>query len=123
MTFRDRNGLPRCSQCPLGDGRDPAAVIAEIVAAIEPTVPAEAVASAVQAVAARAGQRHRLAWALQDQHGLLTGAGARAPVPSVLRLIGGCRDAGATGIVRPPCPRCGRVICRSGYGGVTVVRR
>jgi hypothetical protein len=65
---------------------------------------------AVQAVAARAGQRHRLAWALQDQPGLLTGAGARAPVPSVLRLIGEFRDAGATGIDRPTCPRCGRVI-------------
>jgi hypothetical protein len=52
VTFRDRNGLPRCGQCPSGDGRDPAAVIAEIVAAIESAGPAEAVASAVQAVAA-----------------------------------------------------------------------
>jgi hypothetical protein len=31
-------------------------------------------------------------------------------VPSVLRLIGRLCDAGASGIVRPPCPRCGRVI-------------
>ena len=52
----------------------------------------------------------QLAWALQDQPGLLTGAGALAPVPSVLRLIGELCDAGASGIVRPPCPRCGRVI-------------
>ena len=47
---------------------------------------------------------------LQDRPGLLTGAGAQAPVPSVLRLIDRLCDAGATGIVRPACPRCGRVI-------------
>ena len=110
VTFRDRDGQPRCGQCPPGDGRDPAAVIAGIVAAIDPQLSAEAVAGAVQAAAAQSGQRHRLAWALQDEPGLLTGAGARAPVPSVLRLIGRLRDAGASGIVPPPCPRCGRVI-------------
>jgi hypothetical protein len=110
VTFRDRDGQPRCGQCPPGDGQDPAAIIAGIVAAIDPAVPAEAVVSAVQAVAAQSGQRHRLAWALQDEPGLLTGAGAQAPVPSVLRLIGKLCDAGATGIVRPPCARCGRVI-------------
>jgi hypothetical protein len=110
VTFRARDGQPRCGQCPPGDGRDPAAVIAGIVAAIDPAVPAGAVVSAVHAAAARSGQRHRLAWALQDEPGLLTGAGARAPMPSVLRLIGKLRDAGASGIVAPPCPRCGRTI-------------
>jgi hypothetical protein len=110
VTFRDREGQPRCGRCPPGDGRDPAAIIAGIVAAIDPAVPAGAVISAVQAVAARSGQRHRLAWALQDEPGLLTGAGARAPMPSVLRLIGMLCDAGATGIARPPCSRCGRFI-------------
>lgn len=110
VTFRDRDGQPRCGQCPPGDGRDPAVIIAGIVAAIDPAVPAEAVLSAVHEAAGRSGHRHRLAWALQDEPGLLTGAGARAPVPSVLRLIGRLCDAGATGIVRPPCPRCGRVI-------------
>ncbi len=52
VTFRARDGQPRCGQCPPGDGRDPAAVIAGIVAAIDPAVPAEAVVSAVQAAAA-----------------------------------------------------------------------
>ena len=110
VTFRDRDGQPRCRRCPPGDGRDPAAVIAAIVAAIDPAVPAQAVISAVHAAAAQSGQLRRLAWALQDEPGLLTGAGARAPAPSVLRLIGRLREAGATGIVAPPCPRCGRVI-------------
>ncbi|HEV3295007.1 MAG TPA: hypothetical protein VG123_39010 [Streptosporangiaceae bacterium] len=77
VTFRDREGQPRCGRCPPGDGRDPAAIIAGIVAEIDPAVPAGSVISAVQAVAARSGQRHRLAWALQDEPGLLTGVGAR----------------------------------------------
>jgi hypothetical protein len=110
VTFRDRDGQPRCGKCPPGDGTDPAAVIAGIVAAIDPALPAQAVVSAVQAVTAQSGQRYRLAWALQDEPGLLTGAGARAPMPSVLRLIGMLCDAGASGIARPPCSRCGRVI-------------
>ena len=110
VTFRDRDGQPRCGQCPPGDGRDPAVTIAGIVAAIDPVLPAEAVISAVRAVATGSGRRGRLAWALQDQPALLTGAGAQAPVLSVLQLIGKLSDAGASGIVRPPCPRCGRVI-------------
>jgi hypothetical protein len=108
--FRDRDGQPRCAQCPPGDGRDPAEIVMKIVAAIDPALPAEAVATAVLTAAVQSGQRHQLAWALLDRPGLLTGAGAQAPVPSVLRLIDKLCDAGASGIVRPPCPRCGRVI-------------
>jgi hypothetical protein len=110
VTFRDRDGQPRCRRCPPGDGRDPAGIIAGIVAVIDPAVPAQTVVSAVHAVAARSGQRRRLAWALEAEPGLLTGAGARAPMPSVLRLIGMLCDAGASGIVRPACSGCGRVI-------------
>ena len=77
-----------------------------IVAAIDPGLPAGTVAAAVTAAAAQAGQRHQLAWALQDRPELLTGAGAAAPVPSVLRLIDCLAQAGAKGVVRPPCPHC-----------------
>ncbi len=56
------------------------------------------------------GQRRRLAWAVQDNPALLTGAGAQSPVPALLRLIDMLCDAGAVGVVRPPCPTCGRVI-------------
>jgi hypothetical protein len=81
-----------------------------IIAVIDPGVAAETAAAAVHAAAPGTGQRRRLAWALQDDPELLTGAGARAPVPSVLRLIDGLADAGAQRIVRPACPHCGRVI-------------
>jgi hypothetical protein len=106
---RGRNGKPRCRKCGPGEG-DPVQIVAEVVMAIDPVLPPGTVAAAVKAAASQAGQRHQLAWAVQDRPDLLTGAGAETPVPSVLRLIGKLRDAGATGIVRPPCPGCGRVI-------------
>lgn len=99
VVFRGRDGGSRCGQCPPRDSDDPATVIAEIVTAIDPGIPADVIAVAVAAAAPGSGQRMRLAWALQDQPGLLTGDGARAPVPAVLRLIGLLRDAGATGIM------------------------
>jgi len=69
------------------------------------------------------GQRRRLAWALTDRPELLTGAGAQAPVRAVLRLIDALADAGANGIIRPPCPHCGRVIALvKPRGGVRLCR-
>jgi hypothetical protein len=78
---RDREGRPRCAQCPPGDGRDPVDLIAGIVTAVDPTLPVDLVAVAVAASVPRAGQRQQLAWALHDRPDLLTGAGAEAPVP------------------------------------------
>ena len=46
----------------------------------------------------------------QQRPELLTGTGAEAPTPSVLRLIEALCNAQASAIVRPPCPRCGRII-------------
>ena len=106
---RDRDGHPRCTRCGPG-GPDPVETVARIVATIDPALPPGIVAAAVKAAASQAGKRHQLAWALQDRPALLTGAGAETPVPSVLRLIGRLCDAGATRIIRPPCPQCGRVI-------------
>jgi hypothetical protein len=107
---RDRDGRPRCVRCPPDGGRDPVQIAVEVVTAIDPVVPRKIVAAAVRSAAAQAGQRHQLAWSLQDRPDLLTGAGAHAPVPSVLRLIDRLCAAGATGIVAPPCPHCARVI-------------
>lgn len=107
---RDRDGQPRCSRCPPDGGRDPVQIVIEAVTAIDPALPAGVITAAVNAAAAQAGQRSQLAWSLQDRPGLLTGEGAEAPVPSVLRLIDRLCAAGAAGIVRPPCPHCGRTI-------------
>lgn len=110
VSSRDRDGRPRCVACPPDAGRDPVEVIVEVVTAVDPSLPAEVVVAAAHGAASQRGQRHRLAWALEDRPELLTGAGAEAHVPSVLRLIDKLCDAGATRIVRPPCPTCGRII-------------
>lgn len=104
----DRQGRPRCHQCP-PDPRDPTAVLAALVARLDPAVPHGVVVGAIHR-AVPAAQRRRVAWALEDRPELLTGAGAQAPLPAVLRLIDELCQAGATRIVRPACPHCRRVV-------------
>jgi hypothetical protein len=110
VNSRDRYGKPRCHRCPPGDGRDPVALIAEVVAGVDPSLPAGTVAAAVMSAVPRPGQRLPLAWALQDRPGLLTGDGAEATVPAVLRLIDRLCAAGSQAVVHPACPSCGRVM-------------
>ena len=81
VTARDRDGQPRCGECPPGSGQDPIDIVVGLVTAIDPALPAGLVVTAVNAAAAQAGQRRRLAWALQDRPELLTGAGARRRSP------------------------------------------
>jgi hypothetical protein len=107
---RDRQQQPRCWQHPLIDEHDPTQVLIDIVASIDPALDTPIVTAAIRAAAPQPGQRRRLAWALQDRPELLTGAGAQAPVPAVLRLIDALAEHGSGRIVRPPCPHCGRVI-------------
>jgi hypothetical protein len=109
VAFRDRNGRAQCSQCPVEE-RDPVDTVINIVIGIEPGLTAESVAGAVHAAATRRGQRHQLAWELQDRPDLLTGAGAHATAPCVLRLIDLLVAAGAQTIVPPGCPHCQRRI-------------
>lgn len=106
---RDRAGRPHCARCPQADELDPVAILVEVVTGVDPALDPETVVAAVHA-AARTGQVHQLAWALRERPDLLTGAGAHAPVPSVLRLIDQLHAAGARNIVRPACPHCQRVI-------------
>jgi hypothetical protein len=107
---RDRDGRPHCDKCPLPGGGDPEDIVIGVLATIDAALSPQAVAAAVRMAVPAAGRRHQLAWTVQDRPELLTGAGAEAAVPSVLRLIDALCAAGATGVVRPPCPHCGRVI-------------
>jgi hypothetical protein len=107
---RDRDGKPRCQACPPDGGRDPLELAVEVIAAADAALSSDVAAAAVRLAAPRFGHRHQLAWALQDRPELLTGAGAEAPKRSVLRLIDTLCEAGASAIIRPPCPRCGRII-------------
>jgi hypothetical protein len=113
VAFRDRQGRPRCSQCPDQDTRDPFLVLVEVIALTDPGLPAEAVITAIEATVTKQAHLQKLAWLLQDEPGLLTGDGAKAPFPVVLRLIDALCAAGATRIMRPACPRCQRVVSLS----------
>ncbi len=120
---RDRQGRPRCGGCPADEDGDPTQMVVEVVARVDPMIPAATVVAAVAAVTSQVGQRRQLAWALQDRPELLTGAGAHAPVPSVLRLIDVLYEDGAGCIVRPACPHCQRVVGLSkSHDGVRVCR-
>lgn len=107
---RDRQHQPRCWQHPLDDEHDPTQVLIDLIAGIDPALDVQLVTAAIGAAAPQAGQRRRLAWAVQDRPALLTGAGAQSPVPAVLRLIDALAEHGSGRILRPPCPHCGRVI-------------
>ncbi|MBS2966667.1 hypothetical protein KGA66_26760 [Actinocrinis puniceicyclus] len=110
LVFRDRQGQRRCAQCPPVEGKDPAELLLDVVIGIDPSVTPSIMAEAVAAVASRPGNRRHLAWAIEQRPELLMGAGAEAPIPSVLRLIEVLADAGVQNIVRPVCPGCRRAI-------------
>ena len=107
-THRDRHGRPRCRDCP-PEQPNPLASIRASIARLEPALSMAAVTGAIERAAPAPALRRRLAWALQDTPGLLTGAGAGGP-PAVLRLIAELGRLGATRVIPPACPRCGRVV-------------
>lgn len=110
ISSRDRAGGPRCAQCPDTDGRDPITVIHNMIVELDPHPDRETIAAAVRASAPRPSYQQRLAWALEAQPALLTGQGHLAPLRAIPRFIDLLHAAGVTGIVRPACPRCHRVV-------------
>jgi hypothetical protein len=106
----DRRGAPRCSRCPERDERNPVQILTEVITALEPMMPTVAVTAAISRVFSKRGNLQHLAWAIEERPGLLTGDGAQAPLPGVLRLIDELCEAGTQTITRPACPRCQRII-------------
>jgi hypothetical protein len=106
----DRQGQPRCDRCPDRDDRDPLTELAELICRLDPALSTQTAATAVRRVFSRSANIQHLAWVLTDQPGLLTGDGAQAPMPAVLRLINELCDAGAKAIIRPACSRCHRIV-------------
>ncbi len=106
----DRQGQPRCRRCPDEDDRDPVMILTAVITKLEPSLPPGRIAaSAARAQPGRARLR-QLAWVIEDTPGLLTGDGAHAPMPGVLRLIDELCQAGAQVVTPPACPRCRRVV-------------
>ncbi|GAA3541713.1 hypothetical protein GCM10022222_26730 [Amycolatopsis ultiminotia] len=113
VAFRDRHGQPRCLHCPDQDARDPRKVLVALVTALDPGLTADTVAAAIAVTVVKPAHEQKLAWTLEQAPELLTGDGAKAPFPMVLRLIDALCTAGATRIQRPACPRCQRVVTLS----------
>lgn len=123
VAFRDRQGRPRCGGCPDQDPGDPLVALVELVTTADPALSADAVRSAVVTTVTKAAHVQKLAWALEENPALLTGEGAKAPFPMVLRLVDALCDAGATVVCRPACPRCRRVVTLSKQAdGVRICR-
>ncbi len=80
ITSLDREGQPRCARCPDRDDRDPLAVLAAVVTVADPSLTADTVAAAALRVFSKPSNLRKLAWAVEENPGLLTGDGARAPV-------------------------------------------
>ncbi|MEE1767288.1 site-specific integrase [Streptomyces sp. JV185] len=110
VAFRDRLGRPRCGQCPDQDDPDPTSTLVNLITEIDPGLSAQTVSLALGTVVTKPAHLHKLAWILREGPELLTGDGAKAPVPMLLRLIDTLVDAGATTIRRPPCPSCRRIV-------------
>jgi hypothetical protein len=106
---RDRDGRPRCQRCPISDRADPLVGILAAVWQLAPTTAASTVTAAIGRAAPSVALQRRLAWALEGQPALLAGAGASGPAVA-LRLIEELLAAGVTGVVRPACPGCQRVV-------------
>lgn len=121
--FRDRHGRPRCGGCPDEDPRDPLAALVQLVITIDSGLSADVVRSAITATVTKAAHVQKLLWALEERPALLSGDGAMAPFPMVLRLIDALCDAGATVVRRPACGRCRRVVTLSKQAdGVRICR-
>jgi uncharacterized protein YidB (DUF937 family) len=110
ITSRDRHGQPRCGQCPDRDERDPLAVLAASVTAVDPSLTADAISAAAHRVFSKPAHLQKLARVIEEDPGLLAGGGARAPIGGVLRLIDELGQAGARDIIRPACGSCQRVV-------------
>ena len=110
ITSRDRKGQPRCAQCPDHDDRDPLAILTAAITTVDPSLPADVITAAARQVFSKPAHLQKLAWAIEEDPGVLTGGSAGAPIGGVLRLIGELCDAGAVAIIRPACPRCHRVV-------------
>jgi len=106
----DRQGRPRCSRCPEHDDRDPLLILTEVISTLDSDLTADVISAGIHRVFSKRGHLQHLAWAIEARPDLLTGQGAHAPMPAVLRLIDELCDAGAQTITRPACPRCQRII-------------
>ncbi|WIX85687.1 hypothetical protein [Amycolatopsis sp. DG1A-15b] len=103
----DRQGQPRCDLCPPDPGVDHIEMICELINAVDPSADRAQLRELIARTVQQAAQRRRVAWDLEDQPGLLTGA-AESGTLVVRRLVAALVDHGVKGVVAPQCPFCGK---------------
>lgn len=79
-----------------------------LLANLEPALRTETVIAALREAAALPAGQRRIAQEMADRPELLIGQAASAVAPGVLRFIDALLRAGATTVVMPSCPQCGR---------------
>jgi len=66
VTFRDRHGRPRCSQCPDHDERDPHRVLVEVITSLDPGLSTDVIATSITATVTKPAHEQKLAWAIEE---------------------------------------------------------
>ncbi|MFV2110465.1 hypothetical protein [Micromonospora sp. LOL_015] len=79
-----------------------------LLAELEPALETETVLAALREAAALPSGQQRIATEVVERPELLTGQAPAATLPGVLRLVDALVRAGATAVVAPLCPRCGK---------------
>ncbi len=79
-----------------------------LLAQMEPALTADTVVAALREAAALPAGQRRIAQEVADCPELLTGHGASAASPGVLRFIHALVRSGATTVIEPVCPGCGK---------------
>lgn len=108
IVFQDRHGHPLCRQCPPEADVDHTAEIRQHILSIDPNQRLEKLNELIEQAIPHASQRRAVAWELERNPDLLTGAGfngSRRVVVLIELLVGAQVD----NVVQPPCPFCGRV--------------
>lgn len=111
----DRQGRPRCGQCPPDPGVDHVEVIVDAIVVVSPAADPVLLRGLVTSTVRQAARRRQVAWDLQDRPDLLTGAAASGS-PIIRRLVAMLAAHKVDGVVVPQCPLCGmtrELNCRS----------
>lgn len=101
----DRDGRPRCGLCPPDPGVDHVEVLCDLVMTLDPLANRMMLRMLFTTTVRQGARRRQLAWDLQDQPHLLTGAAAHGS-QTVRRMVDALVKSGVAGVTAPRCPVC-----------------
>jgi hypothetical protein len=110
--YRDRQGQLRCWRCRPDDHPDPTTQILAHINNLEPGIGGANLREVIHRAVPQPPQLQQVLWELDQRPELLTGQGAHGS-PRINALIQALINAGATNVVAPACPSCGRTVSLS----------